>query len=568
MFKNGRTIRTREIDMNRPAPSLRLILLAALLLSGLLLFLAACGGDEEAADETAAETTEEGEAIPPVRGEGGDLVVNIAQAPSTLDPAWGCGLYDIGFVQNFYVRLTQYGSREGPDGTTQVDPSNIEPYFATSMDVSEDGRVYTFTLPEGATFPSGNPVDAEAVKYSLERSIEMNGCGTYFIYDGIYEPPLVESIETPDETTVVITLSRANPNFPQNLAQPAASIVDASVVEEHGGVAEGEINEYMASNVAGSGPYLLAEYEPNRRAVLERNPDFFGDPPASERIVVNWINSDPTLLLHARNGTADITIGMTKQAADNLRDDNCCRVVAHPATFWEYIGTPWDKEPWDNQQVREAVTYAVPYDQIIDQVAFGWAQPFYGPYAPEMNEFNEEIARPREFDMDRARQLMEESGVETPINVEMVIPEGNTQEEQIATIVQGTWRELGINITIRKLSATDYQNALQEHQAESFVRIDGPGVVEAGYLLGYDMKCGIGFNLSQICIPEADELLEEARQETDPDRRQELYDRIAELWVEHSPRVMVYADHFVTVLNQDVTNYHYAHIMDVRTWSK
>jgi peptide/nickel transport system substrate-binding protein len=547
--------------MNRPkAYPFRLSMLAALV-AGAALLAAGCGGDEEAAPEDPADTP----APPAVSG---DLVVNIAQAPSTLDPAWGCGLFDIGFTQNFYVRLTQYGKKPGPDGTTQFDPGNIEPYFATSMDVSDDGTVYTFTLPEGATFPSGNPVDSEAVKYSLERTITMNGCGTYFIYDGIYEPPLVQSIETPDPTTVVITLAQANPNFPQNLAQPAASIVDPSVVEAQGGYAEGEISEFMASNVAGSGPFLLAEYEPNQRAVLERNPDYFGEGPAADRIVVNWINSDPTLLLQARNGTADITIGMTKQSAHSLVDDDCCRVVAHPATFWEYIGTPWDKEPWDNPLVREAVTYAVPYDELIERVAFGWAEAFYGPYAPEMAEFNAEIAQPRPFDMDRARALIEESGLQTPVNVEMVIPEGNTQEEQIATIVQGTWRELGINVSIRKLSAADYQNALQEHQVQSFVRIDGPGVVEAGYLLGYDMTCGIQFNLSDICIPEADELLGEARQETDPERRQELYDRIAELWVENSPRVMVYADHFVTVLSADVTNYHYAHEMDFRTWAK
>lgn len=545
--------------MNRPTALLFRRSSLAAVLAFVALLLAACAG-EDAADD-AADTT-----APPAGT--GELVVNIAQAPSTLDPAWGCGLYDIGFVQNFYVRLTQYGEKPGPGGTTQFDPSNIEPYFATSIDISDDGLVYTFTLPDGGTFPSGTPVDSEAVKYSLERSITMNGCGAYFIYDGIYDPPQVKTIETPDPTTVVITLSQPNLNFLQDLAQPAASIVDPSVVEANGGVAEGEINEYMSGNVAGSGPFLLTEYEPNQRAVLERNPDYFGDPPAAERIVVNWINSDPTLLLQARNGTADITIGMTKQSAQSLVDDDCCRVVAHRATFWEYIGTPWEKKPWSNPKVREAVTYAVPYDELIERVAYGWAEPFYGPYAPEMNEFNADIAQPRPFDMDRAKALIEESGLETPVSVEMVIPEGNTQEEQIATIVQGTWRELGINVTIRKLSAADYQNALQEHEAQSFVRIDGPGVIEAGYLLGYDLKCGIGFNLSDLCIPEADELLAEARQEIDPERRQELFDRIAELWVANSPRVMVYADHFVSVLGQDVTKYHYAHEMDFRTWAK
>jgi peptide/nickel transport system substrate-binding protein len=539
------------------ATGLRLALYGFLVL--LIAIAAGCGGGD---DGTGAGISGGGAA-------GGRLGVNIAQAPATLDPAWGCGLYDIGFVQNFYVRLTQYGSKEGPKGTTEFDPGNIEPYFAESMDISPDGRVYTFTLPAGVMFPSGKPVDSEAVKYSLERSIKMAGCGGYFIYDGIYEPPLIKSIQTPDPTTVVITLSVPNANFLQDLAQPAASIVDASIVEANGGIKAGEINEYMSSHVAGSGPFLLEQYEPNKRAVLKANPDFFGDRPASDEIIVNFINSDPTLLLQARSGQADVTLGMTKQSANSLREDDCCVVIANEdPTFWEIVGTPWKKKPWDNVKFREAVTHAVPYEEIIEKVAYGWGEPFYGPYAPGMNEYNADIAAPREFDLEKAKALIEESGVETPVNVTINIPEGNTIEEQIATIVQGTWRELGINVNINKLAATDYVNSMEQHEAQAFTRIDGPGVIEAGYLLGYDMKCEVSFNLSDICIPEADKLLAEARLETDPARRQELFDEIARLWVENSPRVQVYADEFVSVLSKDVKSYHYQHEMDFRTWGK
>jgi peptide/nickel transport system substrate-binding protein len=545
--------------------------LLVLLLVLVFALAAACGGGDDDGGEAGGTDTSGGQTTEADGGGGGGgpLVVNIAQAPATLDPAWGCGLYDIGFLQNFYVRLTQYGKLEGPEGTTQFDPGNIEPYFAESIDISEDGLVYTFVLPEGHTFPSGEPVDAEAVKYSIERSIEMAGCGGYFVYDGIYEPPLIKSIETPDPTTVVITLNQPNANFLQDLAQPAASVVDASVVEANGGITAGEINEYMSANVAGSGPFTLEEYEPNQRAVLRANPDFFDEPPAAEEIIVNFVNSDPTLLLQARSGQADITLGMTKQSANSLREDPCCTVIANEdPTFWELIGTPWGKPPWDNIKVREAVTHAVPYDDIIERVAFGWAQPYYGPFAPGMAEYNEELSQPREFDIDLAKQLMEESGVETPIDVTINIPEGNTIEEQIATIVQGTWKELGINVRINKLAATDYVNSMEQHQAQAFTRIDGPGVLEAGYLLGYDMKCEVSFNLAEICIPEADELLAEARVETDPDRRQELWDQITELWVANSPRVQVYADEFVTVLSKDVTSYHYQHEMDFRDWGK
>ena len=496
------------------------------------------------------------------------LIVNVAQAPATLDPAELCGLWDLTVTDNTYVRLTQYGSKPGPNGTTAVDPSHIVPYFAKSWTISSNGLVYTFKLHGGAKFPSGRPMDAQAVKYSFERSIKMGACGEYFVYDGIYTPPLVKSIATPDATTVVITLSRPDPNVLQDWAQPACSIVDPSVVAAHGGVQAGKINEWMAGHTAGSGPFLLQDYEANTRAVLVANPAYFGPPPGSSKIIINFINSDPTLLLQARSGVADVTLGLTKQSAHSLAGNPNMSIIANDATAWEQIGLPNTKPPFNNIKFREALTYAVPYQQLLNNVAFGYGTLFYGPFPPVMPEFNASLEKPRPYDLTKAQALVKASGVPTPVSVNMVIPEGNPIEEQIATIVQGVWRQLGVNVTINKLSATDYINALEQHKAQSYVRYDGPGVIEAGYLLDYDMKCGVGFNLSEICIPKADVLLAQGRRTLDKAKRQAIWDQITRLWLADSPKITVYADKFTTVLNKRVKTYYYSHELDLRTWSK
>jgi peptide/nickel transport system substrate-binding protein len=499
---------------------------------------------------------------------GGPLIVNVAQSPATLDPAEACGLWDLTIMDNTYVRLTQYGSKPGPNGTTAVDPSHILPYFAKSWTISHDGLMYTFKLHSGAKFPSGRPMDAQAVKYSFERSIKMGGCGEYFVYDGIYTPPLVKSIAAPNPTTVVITLSRPDPNVLQDWAQPACSIVDPGVVEAHGGVQAGKINEWMAGHTAGSGPFLLQDYEPNTRAVLVANPHYFGPPPGSSRIVINFINSDPTLLLQARSGVADVTLGLTKQSTHSLVGNPRVRIIANDATAWEQIGLPNATFPFNNVKFRAALTYAVPYQQLLQRVAFGYGTLFYGPFPPVMPEFNAQLEKPRPFDLTRAQALIKASGVPTPVSVNMVIPEGNPIEEQIATVVQGIWRQLGVSVTISKLSATDYINALEQHKAQSYVRYDGPGVIEAGYLLGYDLKCHVGFNLSDICIPQADRLLAQGRMTLDRAKRQAIWNQIIRLWVADSPKIPVYADKFTTVLNKRVKAYFYSHELDLRTWSR
>jgi peptide/nickel transport system substrate-binding protein len=496
------------------------------------------------------------------------FVINMPVGPATLDPAEECGLTDLTITEAVYTRLTQYGSKPGPDGTSQVDPGHIVPYLAKSWTITKGGLVYTFHLRSGLKFASGTPVDAKAVKYSFERSINMGGCGGYFIYDGIYTPPLIKSIATPNPTTVRITLSTPDANVLQDWAQPAASIVDPSVVNAHGGVQKGKVNTYMAGHVTpGGGPYLLQSYEPNKQAVLAANPKFFRQP-ASKKVIVNFISSDPTLVLQARNGSADVTLGLSKQSAHSLAGNSNLKVVADDTSVAEQIGLPNDKPPFDNVKVREAVTYAVPYQQILSKVVFGYGTLYYGAFPPAMPEFRAALEPPRTFDLNKAKQLMKASGVSTPVSVGLDIQAGNSIDEQIATIVQGIWSQLGINVTINKLSASDYINKLEQHKSQAYIRLDGPGVIEAGYFLGYDLKCGISFNLSAICIKPADALLAKARSTFNKAKRQSLWDQINRLWIADSPKIPVYGDKFVSVVNKRVKHYFYSHETDFTTWSK
>jgi peptide/nickel transport system substrate-binding protein len=535
---------------------------AAMAATGLVL--AACGGSYNGSGSGGGSTASsaKGDANSPLK-------VNMAVAPGTLDPASGCGQNDLALIGNLYSRLTQYGSKSGPDGTTEVDPSKLEPYAAESWTVSDDGKTYTFKLRAGAKFPSGKPVDAEAVKYSFERALKMNGCGGYFLHDGLLDPPLISSIDVKDPTTVVFNLSQADPNALQAWAQPAASIVDASVVEANGGVKKDAVNQYMASHTAGAGPFLLESYEPNKSAILTANPDYVGpNTPASKSIRINFVNSDPTLLLQAKSGDADITIGLSKQSVKSLESTSGVRVIANDTPLSEQIGLPNTKAPFNNKTFREALGYALPYEQIVAKAAFGYGRLFSGPLQPIFPEYDASIGAPPKYDPAKAKQLVAQSGVKTPVTVEMVVQEGNSADQQIATIAQGEWRKLGVTVKIRNLPAAEYITGLQEHKYQSYVRLDGPGVIDPGYYLGYDMKCKIGFNLSEICIPAADKLAAAARNETDEAKRKQLYDQISRLWLADSPKIQVYADKHVAVLSKRVKSYFYSHEPDFRTWSK
>lgn len=497
-----------------------------------------------------------------------DLIVNAGVAPSTLDPAWACGLSEISFLQNFYVRLVQYGTRESHDGTREVDYGTVEPYLADSWEMSEDGLVYTFHLKDGFTFPSGGPIDAEAVRYSLQRVMDMAGCGRFFLTDGHLDPVIIETIEAVDPLTVRITLNAPNGNMLGDLATHAGSIVDPSLIEANGGVAAGAPNEWMASNVAASGPFLLESYSPNQSARLVANPTFAGEAPASDAITVNWISAAPTLLLQARTGQADITFDLSKQAAQSLLENEGTRVIAYSNPFVQQLMLNNKQAPWDNPLIRQAVALSIPYQDIIDRVAYGWGTAYFGPIPPSLPGFNAELSAPLTMDLDRARELIAESGLPTPIETTLTIQEGDGAQQQLATIIQAQVAQIGINLTINVAPAAEFQAMTQGHQLPAFMRLDGPGVFEVGYYWGYDLICGIAFNLTDTCLPDADPLIAEMRASSDPARRQEIMDTVTEMWRADFPKIPIYEDQPVVVLSDAVSAFTFAPIADYRTWAK
>jgi peptide/nickel transport system substrate-binding protein len=505
-------------------------------------------------------------------GGSGTLVVDLAGGSGTVDPAQACGTFDVDFLGQFYARLTQYGSMPGPDGTTQFDPSNIKPWFATSWKVSQDGRTYTFTLPAGAKFANGDPMDAAAVKYSLNRSITSGGCGSYFILDGLYgPPPLIKSISTPSPTTVTIRLNEADANFAQDLAQPAAGIVDPKVVQANGGIVKGKVNQWMQSHIAGdSGPYELASYTPGTSASLQANPNYFGSAPAAAKIKVNFIGDDSTLLLRARSGEADVTIGLSPQAAHSLVGNSCCKVVLNPTTTSLQIMMPSNHAPLNNSDFRAALSYALPDQQILQKVGYGYGQLFYGPYPPLMKpEYDASQESPRPFSLSKAKSLLARSGVKTPVALNMIIDGSVPVDQQLATIAQASWKPLGVNVTISTLSDANFETKINTNPKpyQLAVTSDGPGVIDAGYYLGYDMLCKSAYNAAGICVPGADKLLNQARATVDPAKRLSLYRQIIPLWTANSPKIPVYARDDITVLGPRVAKYFYAEETAMWTWA-
>lgn len=496
------------------------------------------------------------------------IIVNVAGTPATIDPASACGFSDMPLIMNTYVRLVEYGTKPGPGGTTQFDPSKIAPGLAKSWTISKDGLVYTFKLRSGLKFPSGRPVDASAVKYSFDRVTTMNQCGLYFLYDGIYKPTLIKSVSTPNPTTVIIRLNTPDANALQDWAQAAGSIVDSSVVAAHGGVQKDKANTWMAGHVAGAGPYLLTQYVPNTRAVLDPNPAYNLPNRPTRQVIINYISSDSTLLLQARTGKADVTLDMSKESAASLRGNACCRVYGFQTANSQQVYLSWKPgSPTANQKFREALTYAIPYSQVLSTVAKGFGKLFYGPFPPSMPEYNATLEKSRPLDLARAKELVQQSGVKTPVTLQLITRSDLPVSQQIATVLQGAWQQIGVNVQVQPLSSAQFENVLEKAQFQAAVQLDGPGVIEGGYYLRYDMQCGNPYNTTGMCMKSADALLAKAQKTQSWPARKKLWDSVIKIWVANSPKIKIYEDENVVVLGKRVKGYFYSHLGELRSLS-
>lgn len=492
------------------------------------------------------------------------LNVNMGQAPVTLDPATAYDSSSLSVLQNFYLRLTRFAWKPGPDGTRQFDPAHVTGYLAKSWTISNGGKRYTFKLNK-AQFNDGTPVDAAAVKYTFERDLTAAGTAAYVLTNGI--TGLYRSIEAPAADTLVLNLSQPNSDELSDLATSFASIVEPKMVEANGGVKKGVTNKWMSAHIAGGGgPFVLASYTPGVGAVAQRNGGFFGKAAASSTVDLHFVTSDVTLAVQARSGQADVTLGMSKSSAASLKGTAGLRVVSYPTDNTERVGFVTTTPPFDNKTFRAALTYAVDYKGILTKVNEGYGTLMNGPWAPTIPGFDPKLENPRPYSLTQARALLRSSGVKLPVNAQLAVQNDNALEQQIATIVQGEWRPLGVNIQIVKLSPADMVTAVGKRKYPLFIQGNSPAVYSALYDYGYDLACGNAYNTTNLCIKQADQLAKQALSSTSAASKTDLLNQIVRLVNGQAPFVSLYADEAVVVLGSKVKSFAWSSQTDFSSW--
>ncbi|MFJ3956181.1 ABC transporter substrate-binding protein [Arthrobacter sp. NPDC090010] len=523
----------------------------ALLASLSVLSVAACGSPSSGSSQERAFT------------------VNWATSLTNIDPAFVCAGNENSFASNFYARLVKLGTATQSDGTVvaDTDPAKVSGDLATSWSVSPDGKDYTFSLHPGAKFANGDPLDAEAVRYSIMRNLTIGGCGSLGLQIGLTDPPLIKNVVAVDARTVRLQLSRAYPAILVTLAQSRGSIYDPKVIKEHGEDQKGVPNQWLAAHTASSsGPYVLDEYVANNYAVLKRNPNYYGTPAREPVVRVNFITSIPTLMLQARRGEADVTLGLPPYVVHQLSQDSCCRVTTAPAFAPVTVSFDNASGVTSNAKIREALSYAVPYEQIRQSVAYGYADPYYGPFVPGTPGFDQALSAPRAEDVAKARALVSASGVQDP-QIDLMINPTSPGVSTLATILKSSWERIGVKVTIDSQTPTAFATKFNTGSYQSALLFESAGAV-AAYELRKKMTCGSSFNNQHICIQGTQELMDKLNAAPDLASQQPYINALVKAWTADAPTIPLYRAQFTGVLDHSVKHFDYSSSLTFYNWGR
>ena len=406
--------------------------------------------------------------------------------------------------------------------------------LAESWSVSEDKLTWTFNLKQGVKFHNGKELTSADVKATFDRALnaEAGGLRTTEIIK------MFASVEAPDPYTVTITTDGPYGPMESLMCNMSLGIMDADYIEKYGldlGTSvEGE---------NGTGPFKVVSWERDQEIVVERFDDYFGTPAKLQTVVYTIIPEAASRVIALETGEVDVIDKPTDEDLARLEADTENFTVLRKPTISQRLFRFGCNDPIiSNTKVRQAIVYAIDRQAIIDALFTGSAYPSTAPLAPVTFGYSDlgEI----EQDLELAKSLLAEAGYPDGFDTKIVTTERYQNGIELAEIISQQLAEIGINAKIEvwewsALSASWNGITADEFDQPIFIMGAGPSMRDAdGGLRGLYTTSETGLNDRNYGFysnAEVDALIEQGMQETDQQKRVEIYKEAMEILYREDP---------------------------------
>ncbi|MCL3881387.1 ABC transporter substrate-binding protein [Marivita sp. GX14005] len=423
----------------------------------------------------------------PALAQQSDITIALQLEPPHLDPtSAAAGAIDSVLYSNVFEGLTRFAS----DGS-------VVPGLASDWEISVDGKTYTFTLRDGVTFHDGTAMDAEDVKFTLDRArAEDSANAQKALFEGI------EEVTAIDPRTVEVNLKAPDGNFLFNLAWGDAVIVAPESIET------------IKQTPIGTGPFIFEEWVQGDRIELMRNPGYWGEAPALEAATFKFI-SDPTAAFAAMMAQ-DIDAFAGFPAPENLPQfeaDPRFQVLVGSTEGETILAMNHKQPPFDDKRVRQAVAHAIDRQAIIDGAMFGQGTPIGTHFAPHNPDYVD-LTGQSPHDPEKAKALLDEAGLPDGFTTTLKLPPPSYARRG-GEIIAAQLREVGIKTEITNLEWAQWLEEVFRGKDFGLTIVSHTEPFDIGIYARPDYYF-------QYDNPELQDLMKTLGETTDPARRSEL----------------------------------------------
>lgn len=470
-----------------------------------------------------------------------------------IDPAQAYEFSSGELVTNVYDRLVQYDAE---------DPTVLSAGIAEQWDIDEANKRITFTIREGASFHSGNPVRAEDVVFSFVRVIKLNLTPAFILAQLGWTPENVAQKVTSEGNTVTISYDGDfSPAFVMNvLASRPASIVDEKTVMANE-VDSDMGNNWLNANSAGSGPFEMIAYRPAELVRLKANADYFKGAPAVDSVIIRHVAEAATQQLLLESGDVDMAKNLTPDQIESLEGDSV-KVEVFPQAAVHFLSFNQKIESLTSPAVWEAARYLVDYEGMTNSIIKGqmevhqafWPKGFPGSYDET----------PYTYDIDKARSILSQAGVDTPINVTLDVINASPFTD-MAQSIQSSFAEVGINLEILPGTGSQVITKYRERSHQAMLLYWGPDFMDPhsnakAFAYNSDNSdenyaATTTWRNSWAVPDDMNQMTNDALTETDPDKRLEMYVELQQRVQDNSPIVIMFQAAYQVAMASDVNGY-------------
>jgi peptide/nickel transport system substrate-binding protein len=410
----------------------------------------------------------------------------------------------------------------------------ISENFAESIEQSADKKVITITLKSGITSAAGNELTSADVVWSFERNFALKGTGLFMAQSmGLTSASDVKAI---DERTVQFTLAQPNSIFFKvDAAKLYSGLTDSVEARKHVTDSDPWATAWLGKNTAGFGPYSVTAFTEGQTATFTKNPnssvstDF-------DRVILKAVPTSANRLSLLQSGEADVAMNLSPKqllAAEKAG----LAVTSYKSNKIQVMPLNTLDPNLEDARVRQAIAYAVPYDDILKSVYLGTAQPLKSPLPEDYPGYVSDYAV-YDTNLAKAKDLMAQAG-SSGFTLTLSYANDNYQDPLIAPLVASALKQIGIDVVLDGLPSSSFFSKMYARKGQAYLAQFWPFVADPAYALGVYYKSTSFLNVGSWENADYDSLVDQMLASSDPTARNELADQAQKIWMEQQPWILL-----------------------------